>query len=85
MSKRNRTNLSNLLKKLREERGLTLEEASQSIGCDKAFLSGCETGRYPFPFKRLAAAEKIFKPSRVTIKASAIYAAMIADIEESQE
>ncbi len=85
MSKRNRTHLSKLLRDLRLERGLTLEAAAEAIGCHKAFLSGCESGRYPFPVKRIKNAEKILRPAKTKIGVSALMAAFLSDVETSEE
>jgi transcriptional regulator with XRE-family HTH domain len=80
MSKRNRTHLSKLLRELRLDRNLTLEAAAEAIGCHKAFLSGVESGRYPFPLKRLKAADELFRSKKTKVQTSAIFAALLADI-----
>lgn len=85
MSKRNRTHLSKLLRELRLARGLTLEAAAEAIGCHKAFLSGCESGRYPFPMKRIKNAENIFKPMKTKVGVTVLMAAFLNDVEASEE
>lgn len=92
--KRQTKNLSELLRRKREERGITLEDASMIMGVTISFLHACEAGHSPFPPLKIPRIHRVYGMDKVkcthpktkeTVFISEALLAFYKDIEETLE